>query len=33
MHIFYTLESEFAVVWAVIDLRKDPTWIREKLKE
>ena len=31
--IFYTLEGEWAVVWAVIDLRKDPAWIREHLKE
>lgn len=31
--IFYTVEGESAVVWAVIDLRKDPAWIREKLKE
>ena len=31
--ILYTLEAEWAVVWAVIDLRKDPAWIREHLKE
>jgi plasmid stabilization system protein ParE len=31
--IFYTLEAEDAVVWAVIDLRRDPAWIRGKLKE
>jgi hypothetical protein len=31
--IFYTMESQEAVVWAIIDLRKDPAWIREKLKE
>lgn len=31
--IFYTLEAEVAVVWAVVDLRSDPKWIREKLKE
>jgi hypothetical protein len=30
--IFYTVEKECAVVWAVIDLRKDPAWIREKLE-
>lgn len=30
--ILYTMEGEFAVVWAIIDLRKDPMWIREKLK-
>jgi len=27
------MEGECAVVWAVIDLRRDPEWIREKLKE
>ena len=31
--IFYTMEEHCAVVWAVIDLRRDPAWIREKLKE
>lgn len=31
--IFYTLDGERAVVWAVIDLRKDPAWIRDKLRE
>ena len=31
--IFYTLKDEYAVVWAVIDLRRDPIWIRAKLKE
>jgi len=30
--IFYTLESGGAVVWAVIDLRRDPTWIRQRLE-
>jgi len=30
--IFYTLEGDCAMVWAVIDLRRDPAWIREKLK-
>ena len=29
--IFYTFEKSAAVVWAVIDLRRDPVWIREKL--
>ena len=29
--IFYTLDQDVAVVWAVIDLRKDPAWIRERL--
>jgi plasmid stabilization system protein ParE len=31
--IFYTVEREFAVVWAVVDLRRDPAWTREKLTE
>jgi ParE toxin of type II toxin-antitoxin system, parDE len=31
--IFYTVEEKTAVVWAVLDLRKDPIWIRERLKE
>jgi hypothetical protein len=31
--IFYTVENECAVVWAVVDLRRDPAWIREKLTE
>jgi hypothetical protein len=30
--IFYTVERDHAVVWAVIDLRKDPDRIREQLK-
>jgi hypothetical protein len=30
--IFYTIERDDAVVWAIIDLRKDPAWIKEKLK-
>jgi hypothetical protein len=29
--IFYTLEKNAAVVWAVIDLRRDPAWIRAHL--
>ena len=31
--IFYTMEDDCAVVWAVIDLRQDPEWIRQKLSE
>ncbi|SPE53177.1 conserved hypothetical protein [Verrucomicrobia bacterium] len=30
--IFYTVEPNSAVVWAVIDLRSGPAWIRKKLK-
>jgi hypothetical protein len=29
--IFYTMEKESAVVWAAIDLRRDPAWIRAHL--
>ena len=29
--IFYTVEKDGAVVWAVIDLRRDPEWIRAHL--
>lgn len=31
--IFYTMENDCVVVWAVIDLRQDPDWIRQKLSE
>jgi hypothetical protein len=31
--VFYTMERGCAVVWAVIDLRRDPEWIRRKLIE
>jgi hypothetical protein len=31
--VFYTMESGTAVVWAVLDLRRDPEWIREQLRE
>ena len=31
--IFYTREGESAILWAVLDLRKDPEWIRQKLTE
>ena len=31
--IFYTLEEDSAVVWAVIDLRRDPEWIRQRFSE
>ena len=29
--IFYTVEGTSAVVWAVIDLRRDPDWLRKRL--
>lgn len=31
--IFYTNTPTEAAVWAVIDLRRNPEWIREKLAE
>jgi len=31
--IFYTLEQERAVVWAVVDLRRSPEWIRQRLTD
>lgn len=31
--IFYTMESDCVVIWAVIDLRRDPEWIRKKLSD
>jgi hypothetical protein len=31
--IFYTCSSAEVVIWAVIDLRRDPDWIRQKLAE
>jgi hypothetical protein len=30
--IFYTIEQECGVVWAVVDLRRSPEWIRQRLK-
>ncbi len=31
--IFYTFEDGCAVVWAVIDLRRDPGWIHLRLSD
>lgn len=31
--VFYTLESEIATIWADVDLRRDPEWIRNRLAE
>ena len=31
--IFYTVERECAVVWAVADLRRSPEWVRQRLTE
>jgi len=29
--IFYTKDNQGAVVWAVLDLRRDPAWIHQRL--
>jgi len=29
---FYTMDDEGAVVWAEVDLRRDPDWIREAVQ-
>ena len=29
--IFYTVEDDAIIIWAVVDLRRDPKWIRKKL--
>jgi hypothetical protein len=31
--VFYTMESGTAVVWAVLDLRRNPEWVRKQLGE
>ncbi len=30
--VFYTMDGKTAQVWAVLDLRRDPEWIREQLR-
>ena len=31
--VFYTMANGIAVVWAVLDLRRNPEWIRNQLRE
>jgi len=31
--IYYTIENEEVTVWAVIDCRKNPEWIRQRLQK
>ena len=31
--VFYTIEQECAVVWAVVDLRRSPEWVRQRLAD
>jgi hypothetical protein len=30
--VFYTFADDIATIWAVIDLRHDPAWIRSRLE-
>jgi plasmid stabilization system protein ParE len=30
--IYYKMEADVAVVWRVLDCRRDPAWIRKQLK-
>jgi len=31
--VFYTNDKQAAVVWAVLDLRRDPSWIHQRLNQ
>lgn len=31
--VFYTVEDGAAVIWAVVDLRRHPAWIRQRLTQ
>jgi hypothetical protein len=31
--IFYTIEQGSAVVWAIVDLRRSPEWVRRRLTD
>ena len=31
--IFYTVGVDCAVIWAVVDLRRDPEWLRKKFAD
>ena len=31
--VFYTIEQERAMVWAIVDLRRSPEWIRQRLTD
>src|SRR4051794_40409820 len=30
--IFYTVEGGVPIIWAVLDLRRDPSWIKKRLE-
>jgi len=31
--IFYAIEQQHAVIWAVVDLRRSPEWVRQRLAD
>lgn len=31
--VFYTLDHPVVIIWAVVDLRRNPAWIAEKLNK
>ena len=31
--VFYTAEEQEVMIWVVLDLRRDPAWIQERLAE
>jgi hypothetical protein len=31
--VFYTMEGDSVIIWAAIDLRRDPEWIRQRLAD
>lgn len=31
--VFYTVEEQEVMIWAVLDLRRDPSWIQARLAE
>lgn len=31
--IYYRMEKDIAIVWRVLDCRRDPAWIRQQLKK
>ena len=31
--IFYTVEQEAVMIWAILDMRRDPSWIKARLSQ
>ena len=31
--IFYTVEQDAVVIWAILDMRRDPSWIKARLSQ